>query len=151
MELEKIRTIVESYYNVKDLSTKNREKNTINAKRAYFYISTHLYKHRVSYAGALVGLRHDTAIYHRDKGIDYVSLNYSEFIEDVFNITGIDVSIDKKKKKLSDLICQLNIKDLPLNKVNELAYRINIIIKGFNFEHGKDEHETIIANAVSVD
>lgn len=148
MTLQEIRTSVEQYYNV-DLNDKNREKNTIDARRAYFYISTHLYKHRVSHSGALIGLRHDTAIYHRNKGIDFVKYNYKEFIEEVFNITGIDLTVDKKKEKLSDLISKLNIKDLPLSKVNDLADRINLIIKGYNIKHGKDEHEIIISNGIS--
>ena len=149
MELQKIRTSVEQYYNV-DLKDKSRLKNNVNAKRLYFYIAS-IYKHKVSKVGQLIGLRHDTAIYHRDKGRDFVKFNYTEFIEDVFKVSGVDVTIEKKQKKISDLICQLDLNDLPLDKINELADRINIMIKGYNLKHGKDEHEIIISNGISSD
>ena len=142
MELKEIRTLVQNYYRV-DLNDKSRLKNNVDAKRMYFYIAIKIYKHKVTVAGHSIGLRHDTAIYHRDKGIDFVKYGYTNFIDDVFNITGKDLTKDRRKQRLETLGKLINLNDLPIDKLNELSERINLMIKGYNFKHGKDEHEII--------
>ena len=130
MELLEIKNKVEQFYKV-DVDSKSRRKHNVRAKRIFSYVSAKHFDHSVTNIGACMGLKHDSAIYHRDTAKLMIEIGYNEIISDIYNIFNIDVSRDKTREKREELLKAMDLSRLPNDKVDEFIMRVNVMIEAY--------------------
>jgi len=130
MELLEIKNKIEQFYKV-DVDSKSRRKHNVRAKRIFSYVSAQHFNHSVTNIGASMGLKHDSAIYHRDTAKLMIEIGYNEIISDVYSIFNIDVSRDKTREKREELLKAMDLSRLPNDKIDEFIMRVNVIIEAY--------------------
>ena len=136
MTIQEIKSIVESDYNVV-LSDKSRVKRMVEARRVFCYICVSLYKHQFTKTGEAIGRAHDIAIYHNDIGILLAEQQNKHFMDAIWRVVNIDITLDKRNVLLNNKIdfFRNTLLSIPKGKEEEVKERIELMIKGFNFTH----------------
>jgi hypothetical protein len=130
MELTEIKKNIEDFYKV-EVSAKNRHKHYVRAKRIFSYIASEHFNHSVTKIGESMGLKHDSAIYHRDTAKHLIDVGYSDIVSDIYDIFNIDVTVDKTREKREELLKALDLTRLPNKDVNEFVMRVNVMIDAY--------------------
>lgn len=136
MTIQEIKSIVESDYNV-SLSDKSRVKTLAEARRVFCYICVSLYKHQFTKTGEAIGRAHDIAIYHNDIGILLAEQQNKPFMDTIWRLVNIDITLDKRNVRLNTKIdfFRNTLLSIPLGKEEEVKDRIELMIKGYNFTY----------------
>jgi hypothetical protein len=136
MTISHLKKTVQDKYNV-DLTEKSRLKHIVSAKRIFCYISITLFNNSVTKTGNAMGYNHDTAHYHNATGKDLVYLEDKKFIQEVYDLVNIDLTLDKRNERLLERLDYFTetLLNIPKGKEEEVRNRIDLMIKAYNFTH----------------
>jgi hypothetical protein len=130
-----------------DIRTKNRERDTVYARKAFMWMAKKKYGIKLSYIGAAVNLRHDTATYHIRTAQEWIDQNDKEFItllNKTFNtiIKPVDAiapfaserTLQNDIRVLKESVGRLKpflsvLNDIPDGREQDVADRLQLFIK----------------------
>ena len=128
MKLDELKRITLEKTGV-DLTSKSRNGNVIYIKQCYIYMAR-INKYSYAKIGESIGLTHATVLWHFNQADFWVKNSDREFIAKIYEIYDVDVRVVIDPRDLL-LPIHLAVSKCPLDRVDELAERVEAIIKGY--------------------
>lgn len=143
-------------YSKVDIRTKNRERDTVYARKAFMWMAKKRYGIRLSYIGAAVGLKHDTAIYHIRTAQEWIDQNDKEFIRLINNTFNVVIkpveeldplanerALQSDIRALKESVGRLKpflgiLNDIPEGREQDIADRLKLFVKTLTMDTDKN-------------
>lgn len=129
MKLDELKQITLDKTGV-DITSKSRDGKAIYIKQCYIYMARAVYNYSYEKIGDSIGLTHATVLHHFNQTDFWVKNNDREFISKVYDIYDADIRIVIDPRDLL-LPIHLAVAKCPTDRVDELAERVEAIIKGY--------------------